>query len=232
MRSSLLACALLLGGLALACSGGVATEGTRTALPTATAAAHGTPSVTAAPVTFFEPTGLATARRGDRTGLGAVDSVIAEIEARDVEALAARLRFVELKCVAHPELGDPPACADGEPVGTTVPVFRHGLGCHGGFRRDATAAVEELLADELSLHSVVRVEPHEGEPRYELLFVATRDIEVSGRVVLSFHLEGSQIATVTDGCGIAPDGFRAHRYLEAEAAEVILRGPAFPPDFD
>jgi hypothetical protein len=170
--------------------------------------------------------------RGDRTGIEAVDSAIAEIEALDIEALAARLRFVDLKCVEGEEFEPSPACADGEPPGTIVAVFRHGLGCHGGFRRDATATAEELLANELALHSVVYVEPTQGAPHYELLFVDMRAFEAPGLLVLNFHLEGAEIVTVTDGCGLAPLDFRAHRYTATRAAEVILRGPVFPPDME
>jgi hypothetical protein len=188
MRSSLVACALLLGGLALACTGNKAPEAMPAPLLTGTASTRITPSATAVPVTFIEPTGLTTAPRGDRTGIDGVDSAIAEIDARDIEALATRLRFVDLQCIDGEDFEPSPACAEGEPPGTTVAVFRHGVGCH------------------------------------------MQDLGVPGLLVLSFHLEGREIVTVTDGCGLAPLDFRAHRYTATRAAEVILRGPAFPPD--
>ncbi len=75
------------------------------------------------------PTVGATAQR---MGIGAVDAVIAAVEARDIGALVALLRYTNVACVATPEglSGDPPC--DGAPEGTlveTVPM----ASCEGGY---------------------------------------------------------------------------------------------------
>src|SRR5690606_31552000 len=108
-----------------------------TATGTVTEAAEVTPSSTASPVGSPAPELTASSAAGPRrTGDAALDAIIEAVERRDVEALEGLVEYVQIECLAEPEMSWHPRCDEDEPEGTRVRGFPRGA-CEGSLVRNA-----------------------------------------------------------------------------------------------
>lgn len=114
---------------------------TSSATVTATATAELTPTSTASAIGSPTPEVTSTSPAGPRrTGDASLDAIIAAVERRDVEALDGLVEYVEIECLAEPEMSWHPRCEEGEREGTVVPGFPRGA-CEGSLVRNATEEV-------------------------------------------------------------------------------------------
>ena len=73
---------------------------------------------------------------GARSSIAVIDSVLASVEAADVDALLQLVTFSEVRCLERPVgVGSPPKCPSGTVDGTSIAVFPFAQ-CEGSFAAD------------------------------------------------------------------------------------------------
>jgi hypothetical protein len=162
-------------------------------------------------------TATAAAAASQRTGIEAVDAVIAAIESGDIGALVALLRYTKVACVATPEgLSVDPPC-DGEPEGTLVEAVPM-ASCEGGYVPAALArdALNGLLTGkplaDADVHGVYRTAGSgfassffsRAALEYAVVLVTNVD---TGMDTWALLLGGGGIVGVENGCAETPETF-------------------------
>lgn len=110
----------------------VAPPGDVAPTPTATEIPIATPTPVTTPTSVVPPDADATHPAGTRTGIEPIDSIIAAVEAKDGDALAALIEYIRVPCTSQPSPGyDDRSCPPGEPDGTIVERFWSGS-CDAG----------------------------------------------------------------------------------------------------
>ena len=167
--------------LGAACGGGseesdspsvVPTSGTQVATVTAPPSSAGaTTSPTGGTTLSFHPPLT-------RTGVRAVDDILAKVETADVAALLALVRFSDVACATNPlGIGAPPKCPPGAPGGTPISVFPLER-CEDGFAElsEVEERVRSTIALRPRLYAVHRLDrPVRGDPAYVAVFGLRED---------------------------------------------------------
>jgi hypothetical protein len=143
-----------------------------------------------------------------RTGIQAIDDVIAAALANDLAALRKLVRYTLTGCTKADGLGGPPKCESSEAEGTRVEVFPI-LGSEGGFVR--RSSIDRVLQFNLKgLYGVYRVpanayrEDYWPAGRYGLVLIwddesaMTLLVENGGIVRIVYHLQPLEMALAHD----------------------------------
>ncbi|MCC7364932.1 MAG: hypothetical protein IT303_11225 [Dehalococcoidia bacterium] len=128
----------------------------QTTSPTATASAA-TP--TSAATTTSPTAAIATYPPETRTGVAAVDAILATVLAGEADEVESRLAYIEVPCTANSSVPGP-ECPPGVPGGTNVRAFPR-TGCESTYERMDVIGpvVSDFLTPELALVAVYRVDP-------------------------------------------------------------------------
>lgn len=154
-----------------------------------------------------------------RTGIPAIDNVLAAIESDDPQELSARIRYTVAPCTTADGLGGPPKCRDGEPEGTMLEVLPF-LGSEGSFIRKSEIETWNGI-DGHTLYAIYRVsenapvEEYYPSGEYAVLLVSS-----DGSTALSLRLGDDGIVRVDELFDGSPATLDA--ILERDASEVIL----------
>lgn len=154
-----------------------------------------------------------------RTGIPAVDNVLAAVESGMPEELYELIDFTIAPCTTADGLGGPPKCRDGEPEGTQLEVLPF-IESHGGFHR-RNEMDNRLVIDVSALYAVYRVsetalnEAYYPPGEYIVFFVPRQDepapalrIGDGGIVRIDYHFD------------MSPESLQA--LLVRDTSEVIL----------
>jgi len=154
-----------------------------------------------------------------RTGIPAIDNVLAAIESDDPQELSAQIRYTVAPCTTVDGLGGPPKCRDGEPEGTMLEVLPF-LGSEGSFIRKSEIGTWNGIGG-YSLYAIYRVsenapvEEYYPSGDYAVLLVSS-----DGNTALSLRLGNDGIVRVDELFDGSPATLDA--ILERDASEVIL----------
>ena len=138
--------------------------------------------------------------RLERTGIDAVDAIIAAALSGDARALEEMVRYSSIPCEAPPRsLGGPPECEPGEAPGTRVDVLPVAQ-CEGYFLRGDQVGepLRTLVSSEPSLYAVFRAPDSWERGEYAVVF------SVQGPEQLIFGqelvIEDGRLVLVKFGC--------------------------------
>ena len=154
-----------------------------------------------------------------RTGIGEIDTVLAAIEARDLEELRSLIRYTIAPCTFADGLGGPPKCRAAETEGTELEVLPF-MGGEGTFlRRDES--IEWGGVDVTALYAIYRVsedvnvEEYSPPGEYAIVFIGFEN-----RPAASVRVGDGGIVRIDYIFDPSPASLNA--ILEREASEVIL----------
>ena len=154
-----------------------------------------------------------------RTGIPAVDNVLAAVESGDPEELYPLINFTTAPCTTADGLGGPPQCRDGEPEGTQLEVLPF-IESHGGFYR-RNEMDNRLVIDVSALYAVYRVsemalnEPYYPPGEYIVFFVPRRN-----KPALDLRIADGGIVRVNYHFDMSPESLQ--RLIVRDTSEVIL----------
>lgn len=172
---------------------------------------------------------------GTRSGLPAVDRVLAAIEGGDPAAVRAAFAFAPVACVTEPSgIGSPPICRPGEAPGTPVDVVIL-ASCEGSYARadEVGDTLERLLSPELGLYAVVEHAPDDvSRPAFEArtaVILGPRDREApptpdtNPPAALRLLIDDDGITVVFFGCG--PESAEGLLFRWSSAPPLLLAPP-------
>lgn len=220
MRPRLIVLGAVIAALALGCRGSAPKPE-----PAATPSLSVTATASATPPATPPPTPVA----GRRTGVAEVDTVLAAVAAKDVDALLRLVALQEVTCIdpRTQGAGGPVRCAAGEAVGSNVRAFATST-CEGEWTREADlrAMVNRWLDGTDSSRGVYGVVRGPSIPRsepywpvgeywavYEAKASAPGPTESRAKVAV---IEGGKLVALRFGCSLTP------------AEEMTFRGSALP----
>ena len=174
------------------------------------------PSNSSPPVVAQEKTPLTT-----RTGIPAIDKVLAAIETDDPQELSSMISYTMAPCTTAEGLGGPPKCRDGEPEGTMLEVLPF-LGSEGSFIRKGEINTWNGVSGR-SLYAIYRVsenapaEEYYPSGEYAILLVSS-----DAKTAVSLRIGNDGIIRVDELFDGSPDALDA--IMQRDASEVIF-GP-------
>lgn len=174
------------------------------------------------------PTSAASPGAG-RTGIEAVDRVLAVVENGDPVAFEALLRARSIPCSTAAGVGGPPPCSGAPgmpPEGTPVEAFPYDT-CEREWQFDLGAFTERILERIDQLYAVVRIEsmplPEElADGAYGLIYPDASGFETAHALLVT----NDGVVAVDSSCGGTAEIFLQDG-PPFDGPEVILEGPAF-----
>ncbi len=154
-----------------------------------------------------------------RTGIPAVDNVLAAIESDNPQELSSLISYTVAPCTMVEGLGGPPKCREGEQEGTQVDVLPF-LGSEGSFIRESEIDTWNGVRG-YSLYAIYRVsenapaEEYYPSGEYVVLLVSS-----DAKTATSLRIGDDGIVRVDDLFDGSPATLNA--ILERDASEVIL----------
>lgn len=138
--------------------------------------------------------------RPERTGIDAVDAIVAAALSGDARALEETVRYSSIPCEAPPRsLGGPPECEPGEAQGTKVDVLPVAQ-CEGHFLRGEQVgeSLKTLVLSEPRLYAVYRAPKSWERGEYAVVFsVQGPERAAFGQ---SLVIEDGRLVEVDFGC--------------------------------
>ena len=165
--------------------------------------------------------------RGTRTGVAALDAVIAALETGDKEAIQRLAGFRPVPCTNEAGLGGPPKCQPGMSPGTPIEAMPSG-GCEGSWwlKDEFLSAegidrfVEAFAAPRL--YAVYRppASAQRKWPEGDYIVVYARDLGF-GRFAQTIGVTDGRIVSMWGGCGRKPEDV----LRDVPGVEIILAPP-------
>ena len=154
-----------------------------------------------------------------RTGIPAVDNVLAAVESGNPEELYALINFTTAPCTTADGLGGPPKCREGEPEGTQLEVLPV-IDSHGGFYR-RNEMDNRLVIDVSALYAVYHVsetalnEAYYPPGEYIVFFVPRQN-----EPALDLRITGGGIVRIDYHFDMSPESLQT--LIVRDTSEVIL----------
>jgi hypothetical protein len=154
-----------------------------------------------------------------RTGIPAVDDVLAAVESGDPQKLYALINFTTAPCTTADGLGGPPKCTEGEPEGTRLEVLPF-IGAEGSFIRQNEIGNWPGI-DPVALYAVYRVSETALNEQYYppgeyLIFFVPRENEPA----VALRLADGGIVRINYHFDEFPESL--HTVILRDTSEVIL----------
>jgi hypothetical protein len=172
---------------------------------------------------YYPPDQSSNLYGGTRTGVAALDAVLAAIESRDTTTLEGLFRFESVACVEQTTYGGPPQCnkAPGSPpVGTQVDAFwcRSAGSCEFSWAFDVGQLADLLTGSDFDLYVVIEHSRDHHKAVFETIIgETTRGLAV--------RIKAGKIVELDYLCYEPPASTLAR---PGPGGRVILYGPAYP----